>query len=177
MCGEKGGIVQHPDKQLGSPPRVRGKDSLTSGYFPQGGITPACAGKSNPGIGFFLSIGGSPPRVRGKVCWSLSRGSCTWITPACAGKRKGDKISVSAGEDHPRVCGEKKVWGNSNGHVLGSPPRVRGKARTSTILHTSHGITPACAGKSYPQKGNFSGDWDHPRVCGEKKISPQLASH
>ena len=107
MCGEKGGIVQHPDKQLGSPPRVRGKDSLTSGYFPQGGITPACAGKSNPGIGFFLSIGGSPPRVRGKVCWSLSRGSCTWITPACAGKRALCVWLALTGEDHPRVCGEK----------------------------------------------------------------------
>ena len=52
--------------------------------------------------------------------------------------------------------------------AAGSPPRVRGKARTSTILHTSHGITPACAGKSFSIVAGAHIYQDHPRVCGEK---------
>ena len=32
-------------------------------------------------------------------------------------------------------------------------------------------ITPACAGKSFPRRARHGCRWDHPRVCGEKKVS------
>ena len=45
-CGEKAQKGAAAATQLGSPPRVRGKDSRTAGQDPHGGITPAGAGKS-----------------------------------------------------------------------------------------------------------------------------------
>ena len=53
-------------------------------------------------------------------------------------------------------------------YIVGSPPRVRGKATelTAGIIHV--GITPACAGKSSSAGKRRTDDWDHPRVCGEK---------
>ena len=48
MCGEKGGIIMTWFNDTGSPPHVRGKATCkgySSFYI---GITPACAGKSQP---------------------------------------------------------------------------------------------------------------------------------
>ena len=51
---------------------------------------------------------------------------------------------------------------------MGSPPHVRGKAARITPACYTHGITPACAGKSAFMIRFDSGDLDHPRMCGEK---------
>ena len=52
----------------------------------------------------------------------------------------------------------------------GSPPRVRGKPRLLAISKVSHGITPACAGKTLIIASNMRLFWDHPRVCGENEL-------
>ena len=51
---------------------------------------------------------------------------------------------------------------------MGSPPRVRGKAKTTIQEKPMLRITPACAGKSviFGEKNIIPED--HPRVCGEK---------
>ena len=46
MCGEKIERYYRGGTSLGSPPRVRGKDSGEWGKVRKIGITPACAGKS-----------------------------------------------------------------------------------------------------------------------------------
>lgn len=46
-CGEKRNTVQRGNPQSGSPPRVRGKVSAGKILLHDGGITPACAGKSS----------------------------------------------------------------------------------------------------------------------------------
>ena len=53
---------------------------------------------------------------------------------------------------------------------VGSPPHVRGKAIHGLALGVHAGITPACAGKSAKRLCGGCQLWDHPRVCGEKKI-------
>ena len=90
---------------LGSPPRVRGP--LTSPFFgPSGrGITPACAGTTEP---------------RARV------GACARITPACAGTTPRRPGLVGWSTDHPRVCGDHHRAGMTVEARLGSPPRVRG---------------------------------------------------
>ena len=55
-------------------------------------------------------------------------------------------------------------------HLLGSPPRVRGKESDIFFRHFSVRITPACAGKSIVPSAVGSSTRDHPRVCGEKSI-------
>ena len=90
------------------------------------------------------------------------------ITPACAGKSSAPFSPTASAWDHPRVCGEKLLLPPPDPPLLGSPPRVRGKATPSFCAVTDTGITPACAGKSGVDFDFYGWQEDHPRVCGEK---------
>ena len=68
------------------------------------------------------------------------------------------------------MCGEKLGITPQGVTIQGSPPRVRGKAAAHILPVPSARITPACAGKRAFQKKNLCIPWDHPRVCGEKKL-------
>ena len=107
VCGEKILEARHSPIRTGSPPRVRGKAGRCRCDRRGNGITPACAGKSQPHYRFrqcprdhprvcgektsarilLITSAGSPPRVRGKVSSRLFKMPLTRITPACAGKR------------------------------------------------------------------------------------------
>ena len=87
VCGEKVRIKPRKTWEEGSPPRVRGKGRQAVRHAHAGGITPACAGKSNPAARRKPLDRGSPPRVRGKGCPAPPHQPARWITPACAGKR------------------------------------------------------------------------------------------
>ena len=128
----------------------------------------ACGEKFSP-IVFFSCSMGSPPRVRGKGTRPAGFRSVRRITPACAGKRDVKTEDLSASEDHPRVCGEKKRSLLTSSQPRGSPPRVRGKATEFGIFHPGVGITPACAGKRQRRASACTWSRDHPRVCGEKQ--------
>ena len=188
MCGEKAGLAPVTARARGSPPRVRGKGNDRKPGRRAAGITPACAGKSklplldyspawdHPRVCgekvvlsiFLVPLMGSPPRVRGKGC--VIHFSCPpyGITPACAGKRAAAAPEASGHQDHPRVCGEKFDNPKIDNSQLGSPPRVRGKARGCLRRPVSQRITPACAGKSVLFNIYQVIAEDHPRVCGEK---------
>ena len=176
----------------GSPPRVRGKEQVCRVGHPRAGITPACAGKSASSCLYFLTTSdhprvcgekkkacarfcmttGSPPRVRGKAPPHAVKRRLSGITPACAGKRMFCPSVTLPEADHPRVCGEKDKWRELMHCPEGSPPRVRGKGLRFRFHKPCAGITPACAGKSDPEKRRTSGSGDHPRVCGEKHVLP-----
>ena len=188
MCGEKqmeppGAVIRR-----GSPPHVRGKDAGSLDAGVDGGITPACAGKSQPTapaenrswdhprmcgeklFSFLLRSGtrGSPPHVRGKGRCRPARGWRSRITPACAGKSVAVLCVSSLSQDHPRMCGEKfGVFYLAVG-VQGSPPHVRGKVGHVLVCRGGERITPACAGKSGRMNSNQRWKEDHPRMCGEK---------
>ena len=53
---------------------------------------------------------------------------------------------------------------------LRSPPRVRGKELRVETCFSHDGITPAYAGKRVSRSRAKTGEWDHPRVCGEKTV-------
>ena len=168
VCGEKYSLRFLLSSPTGSPPRVRGKVGVYIDDKTVQRITPACAGKrcgkeykkiiggDHPRVcGEKRNVGrvvetrlGSPPRVRGKDGPVDLRVCHAGITPACAGKRPGCALSCKKLEDHPRVCGEKKTTQSGNSVCTGSPPRVRGKGLREQVIADSHGITPACAGKS-----------------------------
>ena len=127
MCGEKTGFIAHRMIDKGSPPHVRGKDDNKPLTKAKKRITPACAGKRNPGGLYLSSVWdhprmcgekaaftfdfpkelGSPPRMRGKAMLICIFGVLLRITPACAGKRNFVVVCSSFAGDHPRVCGEK----------------------------------------------------------------------
>ena len=133
-------------------------------------------------IGFFNALPiGSPPRVRGTAQYRPWGLVCPGITPACAGNRTPAYEAKLRKQDHPRVCGEQKPPNSEWKRSIGSPPRVRGTARSRlTVLRASR-ITPACAGNSRRMHTSGSPAWDHPRVCGEQgcpldRQSPGLGS-
>ena len=70
------------------------------------------------------------------------------ITPAYAGKRLHGSCHAELTGDHPRVCGEKVLLVLRLLCVMGSPPRMRGKADSEDAEDKGGRITPAYAGKS-----------------------------
>ena len=73
-----------------------------------------------------------------------------------------------AGQDHPRLRGEKTPINGEKSLITGSPPLTRGKAvdiRADVLLR---GITPAYAGKRYLVWHFYDAGRDHPRLRGEK---------
>ena len=68
------------------------------------------------------------------------------------------------------MCGEKStgilVWLE----VIGSPPRMRGKAARLCLFSFFLGIAPAYAGKRLASAVVPPSSEDHPRVCGEKLL-------
>ena len=148
MCGENPSRSALPSSGRGSPPRVRGKPRRTHGAHTTGGITPACAGKTDIAVilecvcgdhprvcgeNFMAGIRkgyplGSPPRVRGKPIVRGCVARDPGITPACAGKTHLFQGCDDISEDHPRVCGEN--------------------LRTCRCRNVCVRITPACAGKT-----------------------------
>ena len=114
---------------------------------------------------------GLPPYARGKAAGRKRFTIVCGITPARAGKSSALVKGWREDGDHPRVCGEKVMHPCCHSPVMGSPPRVRGKADAVTLAAHEPGITPACAGKSILDWRILGYQRDHPRVCGEKYSS------
>ena len=174
----------------GSPPRGRGKATFPSRRPAFRRITPAWAGKrlqhtvgnptgqDHPRVGgekhcphgINMTFGGSPPRGRGKDTPIGETGAMSGITPAWAGKSCSSAEALQAGQDHPRVGGEKIFRVCVLSLFKGSPPRGRGKVMNSSSSICFCGITPAWAGKSRVSSRYGHDRQDHPRVGGEKSV-------
>ena len=119
---------------------------------------------------------GSPPPMRGKDASEKTTAVRSGITPAYAGKREGAKCAKINHKDHPRLCGEKRIFLRYCQLLQGSPPPMRGKAHKSSGTAFSIRITPAYAGKSDPKVLGVRNAKDHPRLCGEKSRCPIIAN-
>ena len=106
--------------------------------------------------------------MRGKAIAAAEGRRPCGITPAYAGKRGCLHCAGQRTQDHPRVCGEKSMLCRSANSATGSPPRMRGKGQSAAGYSSRPGITPAYAGKRGRGCRGRGGNWDHPRVCGEK---------
>ena len=114
---------------------------------------------------------GSSPRMRGARRTHGTRITKIRIIPADAGSTLLTFLSSSLHKDHPRGCGEH----GTGAHVLhlggGSSPRMRGARVRYSKKTDSFRIIPADAGST-------GVDWDigdivkdHPRGCGEHRVS------
>ena len=65
--------------------------------------------------------------MRGKVDISAAGDVTGGITPAYAGKSFSVRLPLKQGEDHPRLCGEKRTIRITVLYIWGSPPPMRGK--------------------------------------------------
>ena len=97
---------------------------------------------------------GSSPRMRGtRHCRPLRRRG-TRIIPAYAGNTSTCSTPTCLTRDHPRVCGEHRVFIFGEIIKLGSSPRMRGTPRTARRNRRQAGIIPAYAGNTQPAKGD-----------------------
>ena len=165
----KGGFPRLTVLHAGITPAYAGKSTVwTVRKRSKQGITPAYAGKRDSSsrststrwdhprmcgekcllMPLPLKGLGSPPHVRGKALFHVFCHQMLRITPACAGKSLCILHSLSRHKDHPRMCGEKRLFGLLCLFQLGSPPHVRGKVSVFRPCALSDRITPACAGKS-----------------------------
>ena len=130
-CGEKGPAGRVQESGQGSPPRMRGKDGLSVlSVSPLRDHPRACGEKLIQAVQSDTGLG-SPPRMRGKVLDLLVVSLVVGITPAHAGKSNVIDLRHVLTWDHPRACGEKLVQPQKPYQFLGSPPRMRGKAKSS----------------------------------------------
>ena len=72
---------------------------------------------------------------------------------------------------HPHVCGEKQSQAGMLMVMVGSSPRVWGKAFERLAKRLARRFIPTCVGKRRSLLSSFKDSTVHPHVCGEK-ISP-----
>ncbi len=169
LRGEKREHSAYRPAYPGSPPLTRGKVSDIAYNERRERITPAYAGKSiapadsevalkdHPRLrGEKQSLGwckckmqGSPPLTRGKELYSSPFIYVERITPAYAGKSPARSVLRYAGQDHPRLRGEKSRTTKIDTVEDGSPPLTRGKGAGRPPRRSWTRITPAYAGKSF----------------------------
>ena len=155
VCGEKMLPRIEFFQFSGSPPHMRGKGGSCCSCGRPVGITPAYAGTSWPDctalyqcrdhpricrekrdtMAFYPCVVGSPPRMRGKDGVLQVADQLLGITPAYAGKSRARRAAAAVRRDYPRICGEKRSAPKWKKPPAGSPPRMRGKARSSPRPH------------------------------------------
>ena len=190
-CGEKLHRAPRRNGQDESSPRVRGEVPELSIDVQHHGIIPAGAGRSTsktpppPPAGDHprgcgekqkdkrgsARFAGSSPRVRGEGHPRQEEGRDRGIIPAGAGRREGQAERDMKAVDHPRGCGEKLPRSRITAPPPGSSPRVRGEEVAGDRDVDALGIIPAGAGRSRRYLGGRAPPRDHPRGCGEKRIT------
>ena len=166
VCGADDSSELMSDVLVGSPPRVRSRQSGETRRNPAPGITSACAEQTNGsttdaprrrdrlrvcGADDIAAIvhaatEGSPPRVRSRPDAFGREWSGVGITSACAEQTRADD--------------------RGDGFVQGSPPRVRSRLNGSAPSSVNSGITSACAEQTGDVAHENRMQGDHLRVCG-----------
>ena len=176
MGGEKLAFPAILARELGSPPRGRGKAPGHPVLRISARITPAWAGKSPPHW-WRSSITEDHPRVGGEKLQELTGLRNTRGSPPRGRGKACRPVGISAlTRDHPRVGGEKSDPSDLRLSTPGSPPRGRGKVVYLSVSIFSLRITPAWAGKSFSITARGRVRRDHPRVGGEK-VPPDSILH
>ena len=181
-CGDACGVVS-----AGSSPLTRGKLSVVVAVSVVIGFIPAHAGKTGEGVDM-LSKTRAHPRSRGEnltgrqglgKSWGsspLTRGKhvngelgpyIRGLIPAHAGKTCPKTTPRSGRPAHPRSRGENGVAFAACFGVSGSSPLTRGKRRGRPSFHSTPGLIPAHAGKTYAQGLSRENVRAHPRSRGE----------
>ena len=108
---------------------------------------------------------GTPPRVWGRANFQLQSIRPIRDTPTCVGKSQLRSLRLLRAGGHPHVCGEELVDVSIVNLILGTPPRVWGRAYPPAVPCLPCRDTPTCVGKS-----NHLGKTDqatgHPTVWG-----------
>ena len=176
---------------LGSPPLTRGPLGKASKTQQRTRITPAHAGTTHrarchfslsadhprsrgdhlDGLQSNTTLAGSPPLTRGPRIGSFVDLVRDGITPAHAGTTRTRPRIPYIPSDHPRSRGDHFSLISTILAISGSPPLTRGPPRLLPLSRTKCRITPAHAGTTLSEPGEWARPTDHPRSRGDH--SPQ----
>ena len=191
VCGGTTYGFRYPAGESGLSPRVRGNPPHGTGKCGCPGSIPACAGEPAgcpaPGSGarvYPRVCGGTnrrpsrhhprqglSPRVRGNpLCRDASPHKHRSI-PACAGEPRPARLSGTAGEVYPRVCGGTQRVSERYHPGGGLSPRVRGNPQTQPAAMPRYRSIPACAGEPAPLAAGVWRREVYPRVCGGTAVN------
>ena len=81
-------------------------------------------------------------------------------------------VSFRVVRAHPRSRGENVGLDEAGHGVFGSSPLTRGKHTRREVTRDKHGLIPAHAGKTTPDRPSLSASWAHPRSRGENRARP-----
>ena len=91
---------------------------------------------------------GTSPRMRGKLAAEMFVAAARRNIPAYAGKTHCRQKRHNQGKEHPRVCGENKVYPCALSRQRGTSPRMRGKRHSLAPNTPNARNIPAYAGKT-----------------------------
>ena len=156
VCGENGRPPRITAPHTGSSPRVRGKHRGRPRHRGQGGLIPACAGKT----------------TTQQRCNALATAH-----PRVCGENSTSAASMPFLQDSsPRVRGKPPGRGVARA-ALGLIPACAGKTSALGSRWRPRGLIPACAGKTPGTCARGRRRAAHPRVCGENsRTSPTSAA-
>ena len=165
------GIIHGSVGNAGIIPAYAGNTRVQSSCIPGWGDHPRVCGEHHGRVGWREGGRGSSPRMRGTPYGKRSAPCRRGIIPAYAGNTQSPRRTQTRWRDHPRVCGEHSLNGNSTRAGAGSSPRMRGTLAVSVSTVLVFGIIPAYAGNTIDLRKRHSHGEDHPRVCGEHNLS------
>ena len=166
---------------------MRGKPMAKNHWFGESGNIPAYAGKTEWGASGLAppaehprvcgengtvtktpgQTAGTSPRMRGKLFCVHGRVEFCRNIPAYAGKTCSHPANTGTLWEHPRVCGENRMFMTLGLLGGGTSPRMRGKRQEGTGHSMVAGNIPAYAGKTHGRISQAVTEAEHPRVCGE----------
>ena len=120
------------------------------------------------------SANGSSPHVRGTHGICGARGAQGRFIPACAGNALRRSGASSNQPVHPRMCGERGVQLSDDLSLYGSSPHVRGTRADIRHIDPMGRFIPACAGNARRGGRGFRATSVHPRMCGERRLTPRI---
>ena len=123
------------------------------------------------------SVTETPPHARGRLSDLPLRAIGLRNTPACAGKTFSRSARSFAFWKHPRMRGEDQLIHLGRLVVVETPPHARGRPSLYLTCPAAIGNTPACAGKTKPEKIDLFSEKKHPRMRGEDLTSVFLPSN
>ena len=185
-CGANSKLAAGANAEVGSSPRMRGKQHRLVACLPGVRIIPAHAGQTSastcalavsadhpracganrPTFPSQSPVFGSSPRMRGKLWLSPNPRARGRIIPAHAGQTPRNKPTWCSGTDHPRACGANWFADGTVEVLGGSSPRMRGKLALSLAPCRGVRIIPAHAGQTSTPMSVPCSISDHPRACG-----------
>ena len=188
--GENHRLTSGLEDAGGSSPLTRGKLLRVASWCCSGGLIPAHAGKTNPGLhagrlhrAHPRSRGenerarddagipwGSSPLTRGKLTCRSVLGQPGGLIPAHAGKTLQGCGGPWAARAHPRSRGENDGAALPEWVLEGSSPLTRGKLDNAGAALGRDGLIPAHAGKTLPASSHSASSRAHPRSRGENSF-------